>query len=202
MEGWRHVLSAALFRYPALLTLYSGGITALAAKKYATFAALLGTTRCRLLRDDLPMVLGVNTWDVMEKREKWLPGKETHYTPLSDNLFELLRDPLHEYLPDDRRYEEAFDEFEYILSLICCHFSNEEYGRYWLPFGRFTWNYKREGRNSPGNSPMNKVEAETEKVGPEWPLLKFGLFSGSLERFQEIKQRADQLIREKSGRLI
>jgi hypothetical protein len=38
-------------------------------------------------------------------------------TPLSNHLFEVLREPLRQYVPDDNEYDAAFDWFEYLICL-------------------------------------------------------------------------------------
>jgi hypothetical protein len=42
---------------------------------------------------------------------------QPEHTPLSNPLFEALREPLREYLPDDAEYDNAFDWFEYLICL-------------------------------------------------------------------------------------
>ena len=176
--------------YPALTLLYSGGVSALAAMKYGTFSSLLLNARCRLLGDHLPLIRGVNNWDVMEERGGLLPGQNRHHTPVSDHLFGLTRDLLTEYLPDEQRYIETFDYFEYLLSLVCTHIYAEQQGLEWSPMGAFTWRYAADNPSSP----MNKVESELERLGQEWQPLRFGLFNGSLVRLREIKVISDRLI--------
>jgi hypothetical protein len=180
--------------YPGLLLLYAAGISCIAANKYETFAALVLQARCRLMGDYMPVGLGISTHDVMENLGTLLPGKERNHTPVSDHLYELLRSLLHEYLPDDRRYQETFDYFEYMLSLVYADLLNRQKGRVWAPFGRFTWRYD----DNPADSPMNRIELEVQKDGDEWRILKAGLFDGSLQRFKEIKAQYDRLVAEVS----
>jgi hypothetical protein len=79
--------------------------------------------------------------------------KRERHTPLSDYLFDGLRNPLREYLPGDREYDEAFTWFEYFLCVASLDARLEpahaedlassiqpEFRQFWIPMGRFTWN--------------------------------------------------------------
>ena len=88
---------------------------------------------------------------VLERdHQKFLPGKERDHTPLSDHLFEILREPLRQYLPDDAVYAATFDWLEYLICLahIDQHVTRtqlrEEKSKnpdfyLWAPAGRFCW---------------------------------------------------------------
>src|SRR5260370_15608905 len=53
--------------YPALLLLYGGGIAAIVAGQYDTFSTFLTKAMARVESKDQPLVLAVNTWEVMEQ---------------------------------------------------------------------------------------------------------------------------------------
>jgi hypothetical protein len=65
-------------------------------------------------------------------------------------LFQILRDPLREYLPDDVMYDAIFDWLEFLLSLVHIDVEvtrnqlREDKAKdpdcyYWTPLGRFFW---------------------------------------------------------------
>ena len=57
-------------------------------------------------------------WGVLTRDEqRFISGREREHTPLSNHLFEALREPLRDYLPDDAEYDAAFDWFEYLICL-------------------------------------------------------------------------------------
>jgi hypothetical protein len=181
--------------YPALLLLYGGGIAALSAGRYDTFGILLTKAMAKVESNDQPLVLAVNTWEIMEQNlGQQLPNMQNHFTPLSDHLFKVLREPLKEYLPHDIRYQEYFDRFEYLLALVHSDLIQKRDGRIRGPIGCFGW--RGRGAFRLDEPPiMKEIESEVEKVGEHWPLLKAGLFDSSVERFQTIKTAFDAWVK-------
>ena len=106
-----------------------------------------------------------------------LPGMDKHYTPLSDHLYHHLREPLRQYLTDDALYDAAFDEFEYLMSLVAMDLSLQVLGGRRASYGRFAW----KGRNL-GRRALSKLEKEVEDAGDQWAPLRAGLFGGDLVR--------------------
>lgn len=106
--------------YPALVLLYAGGIAALASERYDNFAALLIQPQVKELDRIKPPALALYAWAVMDKEfsQQLLPNRGELYTPLSDYLYELLREPLRDVLPQEDRYTRCFDRFEYLLALV------------------------------------------------------------------------------------
>ncbi len=124
---------------------------------------------------------------------------------MSNHLFKMLREPLREYIPDDSRYENTFDWFEYLFSLVHVDVGttlaslreslekNSDF--YWMaPMGRFGW------RNRYGN---NDIIAETElKEGNEWPdkvaaVIAAGFFESGgnkVDKYQAVKKALDQFV--------
>jgi len=173
--------------YPALLLLYAGGIAAIAAKRYSTLWALLNKTKIHTRSGDRPLIFRIYTDKVMgQKVAQELPGKENLYTPLSDHLFDRLRDDFRDIVPDDAHYDQIFNRFEYLKALTFADM-NEEAGakRIWGPIGRFGWNRK-----------IQKIieDEMSQPEPPSWPPLEAGFFGGSLERAKEIKRKYDELI--------
>ena len=151
-------LYLALRSYPALLVLYGGGIAALVGGHTEMLRTLFSRTRVREVRGQAePAVLHLHTGlgrdfrgyineyvqpvPIYEREDQPAQG---FFTPLSDHLYETLRVPLEDYLPDNEDYEEAFDVFEYLLGLVFVHerkkhrpdWSSEDG---WGPVGRFAW---------------------------------------------------------------
>lgn len=177
--------------YPALFLLYGAGIAAISGKHYETFAALLRNTTIREAGKDSPALLSLYTFKVMNSDiGQRLPGMERHYTPVSDHLFQTLREPLRELLQDDIRYEETFDRFEYLSALLHADLHEKESHDIWGPVGRFGW---RSGRRHDGGV-ITEIADEVKASGNNWPVLKTGLFDGSIERFSSIKTAFDAQI--------
>jgi len=183
--------------YPALLLLYGGGIASIAAGNYSTFSSLLTIPIVKLeFGDVVPLVRGLDTWSVMESQEiqRLLAGMERRYTPLSDHLYEILREPLKEFLPQESRYQKCFDRFEYLFALIHADIDKESGLSAFGPIGSFGWRYK--GLRSSEVSIMKEIDSEASEAGDNWPLLKAGLFGGDIERFKSVKLEFAENIKE------
>jgi len=177
--------------YPALLLFYTSGIASIAASRYDTFASLLTGPTVTMLGTDQPMVLAASWWvtwllPLMQR----LPAMERSLTPVSDHLYSLLREPFRQLVPDDRRYQECFDRFEYLLHLVRVDLSWNPPGALRGPVGRFGWRHRYQG----GDSIVREIESEASGAGPSWPPLQAGLFGGSAVRFREVKAHFDAFI--------
>jgi hypothetical protein len=141
-----------LRRYPALLLLYGIGLSALANSNYRLLKELLDLNlRIDSYKPDELTAKTLHTMNVLAlDAQKVLPGREREHTPLSNHLFQILRDPLREYLPDDVMYDAIFDWLEFLLSLVHIDVEvtrnqlREDKAKdpdcyYWTPLGRFFW---------------------------------------------------------------
>ncbi len=180
-----------LRRYPALLLLYSAGLAVVAAGNYATLAAILTKPKAR---DDQnknqALCSEVNPFAVNEQGVwKMMAGFERRRTPVSDHLFDRLRGPLREFLPRDEDYQDTFDRFEYLLGLVHADLNRCEIENgWWGPVGCFAWRgsrFNQEARTS------QRIGIDIESEGVNWPLLKAGLFGGSLEQLKTAKAKFD-----------
>ncbi len=180
-----------LRRYPALLLLYAAGIAAVAAGNYEMLASMLTKPQAKNRQlQNKPICLIVYTWAVMDGNiDRLLPGLERHHTPFSDFLYDKLREPLREFLPRDEDYQEAFDLFEYFLGLVHADLNQSDRA----PVGCFGWRGREIGQE---NTALNKVDAEIDAQGSDWPPLKAGLFGGSLEQLKTSKARFDHFVGE------
>jgi hypothetical protein len=111
-------------------------------------------------------------------------------TPISNRLYNILRDPLRKFLADDIKYQRYFDRFEYLMALIHADIRKEQGWNPWGPEGCFIWRYGR----SAGYNVFDDIESEANKKGEEWPLLKEGLFGGSISRFRSVKSEYDKYV--------
>ncbi len=192
---WLH-----LRMYPALILLYGGGITCLARERYETLSLLLTKPKVAFEHESYknPPVCSLHPIQILDGNyAKKLPGLERDYTPLNNYLFNLLREPLKEFLPNDKIYETNFDKFEYLLALTYVDLCKYPGGYVWGPIGRFIW--KNRISNQSENM-LNVIEREVEAAGSSWPLLKFGLFGGSLDNFKTVKSAFDQFFAQVSYR--
>jgi hypothetical protein len=178
-----------LRHYPTVLALYGLGLGAVAAGKLDTLAAVLGRVTVREYNEQTPLAWEVAVARVVEEGHLQPEGK-TFHTPASDRLSDVvMREPLREFLPNDQRYLDTFDRFEYLLSLAFAD-TSERRGGVWAPVGSFGWRHRRRDDNV-----YETVATEARNAGDGWAFLGDGLFDGSIERFLEIKADFDQQAR-------
>jgi hypothetical protein len=177
--------------YPALLLLYSAGLAAVAAGNYATLAAVLTKPKARDDQNKNEAICSVVFPIAVNDQGVWktMPGLDRGLTTVSDHLFNKLRGPLREFLSRDEDYQDVFDRFEYLLGLVHADLNRREAdGGWWGPVGCFARrgrHFHQEGRVS------QKIGIEIEAEGANWPLLKAGLFGGSLEQLKAAKAKFD-----------
>jgi hypothetical protein len=93
------------------------------------------------------------------------------------------------FFASERDYLTAFDRFEYLAALVFADFYDTEhptYGTVWVPLGRYAERY---------SSLFAEVQAEISRQRDGWPLLRAGLFGGSLDRVLALKQKVDEWAR-------
>ena len=189
-------------RFPLLILTYSIGIIALVSKNYKNLAALF--LNSYFYNDDTKthIIEIINQQSVFASKWKtWLPNfpeKGTAYTLVSDYLHSYMREIVNTYLPDDKKYEEFFDIFEYLAGLIYIDIENKGTSIESIrsTIGRFAWTrgtpFKREGL-------PESIESFIENglnQGDRWPLLKAGFFNGSVDRFKECREAYESLLKE------
>jgi len=180
-----------LKRYPALLIFYAGGIAALANNKYDIFVSLLIKPRILNNGQDSPAILNLNTCYIMEESvAAKLHGRaQNHYTPFSDYLQNTLLKPFEELLIQGIEFQTYFDRFEYLCSLIFADMTYDPQKRFWVPTGSFGWR----GLHYHTDRHISKIiDKEINELGKDWPLLREGLFNGSIERLKEVKIKFDE----------
>ncbi len=186
--------------YPVFLLLYSAGISAVSANNYDALAIILTTkvlsTRNSYETIEVTLPIGDAAADLFNVFKK-LPGHDRHYTPRSEYLFKLLQPGLDDLLFLGRGYEQMFDRFEVFLALVYADLTYKPKNRIWGPVGRFGWKY-----SSPRITVnvYSEIVKEANKFKSEWPPLKAGLFSGSIDRFLEISTRFEEEIKSLSWR--
>ena len=168
-----------LKKYPALRLFYSAGIAAVAANNYATLFTFLTVPKVKYGRESRVFPLAIYPMEVMDNATgHLLPGMGHRYTPLSDYLFDTLRDSLRDYLPGDDDFQNAFDKFEFFIGVV--HASLEKRGNqdsWWGPAGSFSWRNRGFGRDGLPSQLLKELEAE----GQSWAPLQGGLFGGSVD---------------------
>jgi hypothetical protein len=175
--------------YPACLSLYSAGVGAIAGGKYETLSKLLREISIDDNGVERPLLRVALPWSVLSHSiAKQLPGYAGRGAPISDRIFDILREPLKEYLPDEADYANVFDRFEYFAALVHLDLRILSGDTEHAPIGRFQF------RVLSGNqSEMNRVLAEAKKYGDNWDVIRSGVFP-SVSRFIELETSYRQKI--------
>jgi hypothetical protein len=181
------VLWLGLRWYPLELLVYSGGISALAARNHPSLSTLLltripdaagGHEQQEAILSITDGISEANPFEMFRK----LPGHERQYTPLSEYLFKALQPEVEDLLFLGKRYEEFFDRFEVLAALTYAEIHQSASGTASGPIGRFGWKTRR----FTGGGPYEVMISEAKAVGQGWGPITAGLFKGSIGRFLEI----------------
>jgi hypothetical protein len=187
--------------YPALLLVYTTGLTALAAKRFRNLAAVLREPRYHSTShaQKRPAIEELHVWSVFKDTYKAIPRPNAReFTPANNHVFELIRPVLIEYLPSDREYEDNFDLFEYLLALTY----SDLLGKSWTPIGRFGWRYGVRGQIESGmwvRSSVTEFFQAGLARGADWDLLKAGFLSGSVDHFKQVYDVQEKRLMEREG---
>jgi hypothetical protein len=149
------IVGIELQKYPATLALYAMGIAAIGSGNYLLIKDLLALKmRVDAFSPEESLTKPLAPMHVLQRKHghEFLPGRERQFTPFNDYVFEILREPLRDYIPDDKTYDEAFDWFEYLLGMVHCDLNatpedieNVKRGAergIWGPVGRFLWKHR------------------------------------------------------------
>jgi hypothetical protein len=194
--------------YPALLLLYSLGIGYVASDQYGSLDRLLRLELAyRFDHRKRSVARAIHSNHVMgnlapDSLQRWLPGGQTQYTPLSLYLSELLREQARAYLPDDAEYTECFDWFEYLLALTCFDITTAREERPSAPVGCFAW---RRGNDVPTIYEQSRI-VDGKPLPPRvYKILDSGLFGAEgrrlTRRFSELKTAFDSYAQERSAHM-
>jgi hypothetical protein len=178
--------------YPVMLLTYASGISAIAGERYDNLSEILladgRSAEASPRQENLMLTLG-DAAQVLHEVFKMVPGQERNYVPRSEYLFKLLQPVLDDLLFLGRDYESVFDRFEVIFALVYADMCMRKRDHLWGPPGRFVY----KGRIG-SSGPFEELTREAERMGNDWPLLKRGLFGGSVDRFKEIKDSYKELL--------
>lgn len=172
---------AALRWFPIGLLTYAAGVAAISARNFAALRPVMLANVSPYRGQRVAIV--VQLTDEMNKlREafKLVPTHAKSFVPKSEYMFQALRAPLDETLFLGEGYEDNFDEFEILSALVYADLTEPDQGNVWGPPGRFGWKHRT------GASPYDMFVRDAMNEGRNWGALRLGLFTGSIERFDEL----------------
>ena len=190
-----------LKRYPALLLAYSIGIISIAKENYQALAALLLNTNYIENEEKKKAIEVLNVRRVFDgNHDMWVPypNAEKIKLPANHYLFKVMKELIKDNIPDEKKYEEVFNIYEYLLGLVYIDvvFKDvfSENVRF-FPIGRFVWKYYKWPHDKKGLKLINYFIENGLKQEKEWLLLKAGFFNGSVERFKECRKAYEDKLR-------
>ena len=168
-------------RYQALLLFYAGGIAAVASGRYENLRRLQTDVKVtepfRGQRVSLVSVLDPGIVPIDVARDLPDLAEPRYLVPMSEHLFGYMRDVLQDVIRVQLDYEQAFDRFEVLNALVRADIGLTAGGGMYFYIGRFGWKAKHRSYH-----PLQEIADELAENGDEWPVLRAGLFGGSLER--------------------
>lgn len=178
-----------LQRYPALLLLYAGGVSAVVGEKYANLAQLLNRTDVRVGGRSFRPTFGLVPGRIVSRYDEHLLTERGQRMPFLTHLRAVLRDPLVTVTRDDVDFEERFVRFEYLFTLAC------ERDGHGLLLGSFAFESEQmrsfERHYSSRVWIAEETDAELAREGDAWPPLASGLFEQSAADFKSFKTGID-----------
>ena len=178
-SGQIHLIS--LQKYPACLLLYSAGLGAIAGNHYDTLKSLCRDISVVDNGREESLVRAVLPWSVLNAETAMQSLRcGNRFTAMNDRIFNILREPMREYLPADSAYACTFDRFEYLCALVHLDVRLAGFDAR-APLGRFVF-----GHPFHNKSVVELVSEEAKKHGEDWAIIVSGLFP-SMARFREVE---------------
>ncbi|MFA6165418.1 MAG: toll/interleukin-1 receptor domain-containing protein [Gemmatimonadaceae bacterium] len=165
-----------LARYPALLALYAAGLGGLSQDRPDNLRSvlLIGVPSLRRRERDSPFVEALHEGAPFAQ-EFWrrLPDMDRRYTPLSDRALGFFIATLPGIVSTGSKAERLFDRLECTVSLAYIDATPGHNERGWAPLGSYMW-------RDPGI--VDRLQEDLARLGADWPLIRAGYFSGSVEQ--------------------
>lgn len=183
-----------LRHYPTLLFMYGLGIASVASENFHNLAAILTNPTARNDNGETRQLCEVVYPYAVIKNEvaHMMPGTSKSWTPISNHLHNTLRGVFRDYLHRDQDYDNAFDRFEYFLGLVNADLTRWDRSPGWYgPPGRNVW---KDARLMPVKRLRGLIDREMELSWENWPLVKAGLFGGSIDRAKTAKTNYDTFL--------
>lgn len=181
--------------YPAILLFYACGIASLVNNRYSTLARLQTGGRFRdhsLIMPLMARLLKLDVYcafDTLAKRNGF-DEQGQKVLAVSPHLASVMRQVFQEILSDGEQFQNAFARFEYFNALAFIDWSSQQdvnklsWPHDWAPSGIYVLN----------RAAIRDAQEELEKQGTRWPLLKAGLFGGSIDRLQNAVALLEQFM--------
>ena len=192
----RSVAGEHTLQYPGLLAFYSVGVAAVEAGRYDLLASLLLIpVRSAYSQASEPIVQSMYPGRIVADSVARLlyphpnAPEQNYPVPLNQYIHSELRPAFTDLIPSDDDYDEIFDRFEYLVSLV--ETDLESRTRDVVSAGSRWFDRRARGFTLRPTGIAQRVHKEIEEALAEWSPLRAGLFEGSLDRLREVKKAVD-----------
>jgi hypothetical protein len=183
------------YYFPALLTLYTIGLSAIKCKNYKL---LLNCFQLKINENDsdysdqFMIIERINSFLVDPKAmNAILAHGKNYHTPISTYICKYLHPYFTNHIMSEKEYNDTFDVFEYILALNFLHIIGDKFGINWAPVGQFQW---RKGTLRTRSYMLNDMLMEADKMKSNWELLNSGMFDGKYENYEAARSKLDSFL--------
>lgn len=190
--------------YPALRLLYAAGVASVLARSWEMLKALTRDVEVVTPSDYRPHPAGY-VLDAAYLSRNLRADRHTslvfpdqgYHLPLTEYLHQTLKEPLREYASTEAGYDEAFEEFEILLSVVSMNVdldTRPESAE--PPRGRFAY-----ARNyGDGETTYERLKREAIDQGANWGPIRAGLIEADADTLAVYFQRLDNMIRNRRWR--
>ncbi len=189
-----------LLLYPAALAIYVTSLTAFAAGQDATVAEML---KARVsvfptIQGRIISLLGAREFNLVEWTQ---PSGNRQLAPISEFLFTRCRRFAASFFVSPEAFDNAFDRLEYLEALMNWEERDRDLASQFRFYKR-RWMWKASWSKLRSDPDIRQViEQEIGRTGQDWPLLRAGLFNGSLDQLKKVKSSLDQDLQETIDRM-
>ena len=173
--------------FPACVLICAGGITAISNKRYSFLLKMLTGYKVKYLNHSDTPIEALLPYKILDQRiGQSLQNRTRQHTPINNIVFDILIPYFIEISSINDEFENAFDRFEYLTGMIYIDLkSYVNNDRLWVAPGRYTWKHEY-------NDHISKIiDKELIELSKDWPPLKDGLFSSSLDNAINSKKALD-----------
>lgn len=193
-NGSCYQFSRDMYYLPSITLLYAIGVSAVISSKFKLLNDIFHLKYNKYDGDyENPYIITklnpIQLCDFTHSREIFGNKK----TPISSTMCSTLKPYFKSIISSEKEFENYFDIFEYMLSLNFMFIEDNS----WLPVGQYVW---KDGYVRLSNSLFNDFFKEAETKQAEWLPIKAGMFDGNYNTYWDIKQKADEFIKNSRNR--
>lgn len=182
-ERWQN-----LTKYPLLLMIYVGGISSIASNRFYNLFAISNKAKIQTKYGIKSIINEIYPWSVFGRDTEWgssILSRTNYYTPISDYLYDKLKEIFNDIIRTEMKYDVNFEAFEYFLGLI--FIDGNLYSEEYKSFGVYCPTCKYKMRNIVFNE--NYIFNEADNRKDEWEPLKVGYFEKDYNRYLTVKEK-------------